>query len=593
MNCARLASAPCNTGAPHSTVGSDEQLYGEENVRKSMERISAINYHQELEHHGIKYSAYNAGHVLGAAMFLVEIAGVRVLYTGDFSRDEDRHLMSAELPPVSPNVVIVESTYGVQTHEPRDERELRFTNAVSEIVRRGGRCLIPVFALGRAQEVLLILDEYWEAHPELTSVPIYYASTLAQKCMKVYQTYVSMMNEHIRVQSQVSNPFRFKHVEYLKGIEHFDDIGPSVVMASPGMLQSGLSRDLFERWAPDRKNGVVITGYSVEGTLAKHIMSEPSEVTTTAGLTIPLNLSVTYVSFSAHSDFRQTSEFLDALMPPYVVLVHGDGNEMGRLRAELARRYESNKQNVQVLMPKNTQTVTLKFRADKMAKTVGQLAATPPVHGAPLSGVIVRKDFTHHLMTPADLHTYTQLSTTVISQRLSVAFQRPFAALLAALTQVHQQVEQEPGTLKLRVMGLVTVTYHTEGAGSVVTLEWVADPFHDMLADSIVALLLQLDATPANLRAPIVTAPVQDAAEKMLLALLTQAFGAGNAKPQPAPHAHVIEVSVDGVVAQVDTRAKSVTCEDGALAQRIKTLLGRTSLEDDWRAAGPEPPAQV
>ena len=549
-----------------------------------MERISAVNYHQELEHHGIKYCAYNAGHVLGAAMFMVEIAGVRVLYTGDFSRDEDRHLMSAELPTASANVVIVESTYGVQTHEPRDERELRFTNAVSDIVRRGGRCLIPVFALGRAQEVLLILDEYWEAHPELTSIPIYYASTLAQKCMKVYQTYVSMMNEHIRVQSQVSNPFRFKHVEYLKGIEHFDDIGPSVVMASPGMLQSGLSRDLFERWAPDRKNGVVITGYSVEGTLAKHIMSEPPDITTTAGLTIPLNLSVTYVSFSAHSDFRQTSEFLDSLMPPYVVLVHGDGNEMGRLRAELMRRYET--KNVQVMMPKNTQTVTLKFRADKMAKTVGQLAAVPPANGAPLSGVIVRKDFTHHLMTPADLHTYTQLSTTVISQRLSVAFQRPFAALLAALTQVHQQVEQEPGTLKLKVMGLVTVTYHTEGAGSVVTLEWVADPFHDMLADSIVALLLQLDATPANLRAPLVTAPVQDATE-MVVTLLTQAFGA--AKPQ-AGQSHVIEVNVDGIVALIDTRAKTVTSEEGALAQRIKTTLGRISLEDDWRAVVPDPP---
>ncbi len=114
------------------------------------------------------------------------------------------------------------------------------------------------------QEVLLILDEYWEAHPELQNVPIYYASTLAQKCMKVYQAYINMMNERIRAQYTISNPLKFNHISYLKGIEHFDDIGPSVVMASPGMLQSGLSRDLFERWAPDKKNGVVLTGYSVE-----------------------------------------------------------------------------------------------------------------------------------------------------------------------------------------------------------------------------------------------------------------------------------------------------------------------------------------
>jgi cleavage and polyadenylation specificity factor subunit 3 len=108
---------------------------------------------------------------------------------------------------------------------------------VHDIVRRGGRCLIPVFALGRAQELLLILDEYWEAHQELWNIPIYYASTLAKKCMSVYQTYINMMNERIRAQFSISNPFIFKHISNLKSMEHFDDSGPCVVMASPGMLQ--------------------------------------------------------------------------------------------------------------------------------------------------------------------------------------------------------------------------------------------------------------------------------------------------------------------------------------------------------------------
>jgi Cft2 family RNA processing exonuclease len=78
--------------------------------------------------------------------------------------------MEAELPHLSPDVLIVESTYGVQIHEPRKDRETRFTKIVHETVLRGGRCLIPVFALGRAQELLLILDEYWKAHPDLKSV---------------------------------------------------------------------------------------------------------------------------------------------------------------------------------------------------------------------------------------------------------------------------------------------------------------------------------------------------------------------------------------------------------------------------------------
>ena len=82
---------------------------------------------------------------------------------------------------------------------------------------RGGRCLIPVFALGRAQELLLILDEYWAAHPELHEIPIYYASSLAKKCMAVYQTFVNAMNEKINNQiRQMNNPFVFKHISNLK-----------------------------------------------------------------------------------------------------------------------------------------------------------------------------------------------------------------------------------------------------------------------------------------------------------------------------------------------------------------------------------------
>ena len=146
-------------------------------------------------------------------------------------------------------------------HEPREEREKRFTDTVRNIVTRGGKCLIPVFALGRAQELLLILDEFWSIHPELHDIPIYYASSLAKKCMAVYQTYINAMNEKIRKQIGINNPFVFKHISNLKNMDEFDEIGPCVVMASPGMMQSGLSRELFESWCIDKKSGVIIAGY--------------------------------------------------------------------------------------------------------------------------------------------------------------------------------------------------------------------------------------------------------------------------------------------------------------------------------------------
>ena len=109
------------------------------------------------------------------------------------------------------------------------------------------------------------------------------------------------------------------------GIDHFDDIGPCVVLASPGMLQSGLSRELFEMWCTDPKNGCIVAGYCVEGTLAKHILSEPEDIQTMAGQRLKLKMDVTYISFSAHTDYRQTSGFIRHLRPPHVVLVHGEG----------------------------------------------------------------------------------------------------------------------------------------------------------------------------------------------------------------------------------------------------------------------------
>lgn len=134
-----------------SKVAVNEMLYDEQDLKRSMDRIEVLDFHQEMEVSGVSFWAYHAGHVLGAAMFMVDIAGTRLLYTGDYSREEDRHLKAAEMPEVSPDVVVIESTYGVQSHQPRKEREARFVDVIRTTILRGGRVLIPTFALGRAQ----------------------------------------------------------------------------------------------------------------------------------------------------------------------------------------------------------------------------------------------------------------------------------------------------------------------------------------------------------------------------------------------------------------------------------------------------------
>mgnify|MGYP002715708887 CR=1 FL=1 len=94
-----------------SNISTEQMLYTDHDLEESMEKIETINFHEEKEIFGIKFWAYHAGHVLGAAMFMIEIAGVRVLYTGDFSRQEDRHLMAAEIPSIKPDVLITVSVY--------------------------------------------------------------------------------------------------------------------------------------------------------------------------------------------------------------------------------------------------------------------------------------------------------------------------------------------------------------------------------------------------------------------------------------------------------------------------------------------------
>ena len=198
------------TDATHSNE--EDLLFTPMELAMSLNTIIPVSTHQQITPcPGLSFTPYHAGHVLGACMFLIDIAGLKILYTGDYSREEDRHLVKAEIPPIRPDVLIIESTFGVQTLERREELEVRFTSLVHEIIRRGGHVLLPTFALGRAQELLLILDEYWAKHPDLHKVPIYYASSLARKCMAVYQTYIHTMNANIRGRfAKRDNPFVFK-----------------------------------------------------------------------------------------------------------------------------------------------------------------------------------------------------------------------------------------------------------------------------------------------------------------------------------------------------------------------------------------------
>ncbi|KAK1874708.1 Cleavage and polyadenylation specificity factor subunit 3, partial [Dissostichus eleginoides] len=278
----------------------------------------------------------------------------------------------------------------------------------------------------------VVPDEYWQNHPELHDIPIYYASSLARKCMAVYQTYINAMNDKIRKAININNPFVFKHISNLKvggggpaggggghsrgdkwcSMDHFDDIGPSVVMASPGMMQSGLSRELFESWCTDKRNGVIIAGYCVEGTLAK-------------------------------------------------ILVHGEQNEMARLKAALIREYEDNDEvDIEVHNPRNTEAVTLNFRGEKLAKVMGSLTDRKCVQGQRVSGILVKRNFNYHIVTPADLSNYTDLCMSTVTQTQAIPYSGPISLLVSQLRCLAGDVEQlEAERVTVRVFKSITLVH--------------------------------------------------------------------------------------------------------------------------------------
>lgn len=504
----------------------DDVLYTEAELQSCCDKIELIDYHQTIDLNlpsGLKFHALNAGHVLGACLFFIEIGGRSVLYTGDYSMEEDRHLMAAELPRyhTSPDVLIVESTYGVQVHASRAEREARFTGTIERIVSAGGRCLIPVFALGRAQELLLILDEYWQEHPHLQSIPIYYASKMASRALRVYQTYANMMNARIRSQMDLGNPFSFSHIRNLKSIDvnTFDDRGPSVVFASPGMLQSGVSRQLFDRWASDPKNGCLIAGYAVEHTLAKEIMSQPKEVVTMEGRRQPLNCLVDYVSFSAHVDFVQNRDFITAVSPRNIILVHGAKEEMGRLKGALMLHYNKlpevsqltlylfyvdqtmrslkliamriflshlKNKRATIAMPPNEVEVKLIFTRRRSAKVMGKLASAPssndnegdstdkavtePREGDAVRGILVTQQNSSKIVAPEDLSTYTPLRVGSVSSRLHVPFVGKIETLRMFLGEMFRDIEETKDESDANADGADDEGIVTFGIGSQVSI---------------------------------------------------------------------------------------------------------------------------
>ncbi|KAG5236646.1 cleavage and polyadenylation specificity factor [Salix suchowensis] len=312
----------------------EEEQFTSLHISQCMQKVIAIDLKQTLQvDDDLQIRAYYAGHVLGAAMFYAKVGESAMVYTGDYNMTPDRHLGAAQIDRLELDLLITESTYATTIRDSKYAREREFLKAVHECVAGGGKVLIPTFALGRAQELCILLDDYWERMN--LKVPIYFSAGLTIQANMYYKILISWTSQKIKETYATRNAFDFKHVH------NFDRSlinapGPCVLFATPGMISGGFSLEVFKQWAPCEMNLITLPGYCVAGTVGHKLMSgKPTKIVLDKDTQIDVRCQIHQLSFSPHTDSKGIMDLARFLSPKNVILVHGEKPKMVSLKERI------------------------------------------------------------------------------------------------------------------------------------------------------------------------------------------------------------------------------------------------------------------
>lgn len=322
-------------------------------IKDCMKKVTAVTLHQSvMVDNELEIKPYYAGHVLGAAMFWIRVGSQSAVYTGDYNMTPDRHLGAAWIDKCRPDILISESTYATTIRDSKRCRERDFLKKVHECVAKGGKVLIPVFALGRAQELCILLETYWERMN--LKFPIYFALGLTEKANTYYKMFITWTNQKIRKTFVHRNMFDFKHIKPFDK-SYIDHAGAMVVFATPGMLHAGLSLHIFKKWAPNENNMVIMPGYCVQGTVGNKVLSGSKKIEFENRQVVDVKMSVEYMSFSAHADAKGIMQLIQNCEPKNVMLVHGEAEKMKFLKSKINEEF-----GVDTYAPANGETCIIK-----------------------------------------------------------------------------------------------------------------------------------------------------------------------------------------------------------------------------------------
>jgi hypothetical protein len=316
----------------------------------------------------IRLTLHNAGHILGSSIIHLHIGeGLHnIVYTGDYKYGRTMLLEAAakEFPRVE--TVITESTYGgVDDVMPsRVEAEERLTAVINETLERKGKVLIPVPAVGRAQEIMLVIDGYMR-RGLMKEAPVFIEGMISE-ATAIHTAYPEYLGRQVRhsILYEGVNPFKsdyFTIVEHPSVRQDIINGEPCIIMATSGMLEGGPVIEYFKTLAEDEKNSIIFVSYQIEGTLGRRVQKGLTEATmiNSEGRmdVVKIRLKAESIEgFSGHSDRRQIINYITHLKPKpeKVFICHGERAKCLSLANTIQRNY-----GIQTLVPAVMETFRL------------------------------------------------------------------------------------------------------------------------------------------------------------------------------------------------------------------------------------------
>jgi len=277
-----------------------------------------------------------AGHILGAASLLLEVAGHRILFSGDLGRPDDL-IMSRPAPPPAADTVLIESTYGNRTH-PQEDLLAELAPLLQKVAARGGVAVVPVFAVGRAQALLHAINLLKSQKRVPKSLPVFLDSPMAVKTTHLFDDHLGEHRLNTReAQALTRGATMVSSTDASKALA--GRRGPMVILSASGMATGGRVLHHLAHHAGNHRNMVILAGYQAPGTRGASLASG-ARTLRIHGRDVAVNAEVAQLqSSSAHADAGQLLDWLRAMPAPpgQVYVVHGDPDASDELRKRIDR----------------------------------------------------------------------------------------------------------------------------------------------------------------------------------------------------------------------------------------------------------------